>query len=236
MTEALDRFHRSRARCWRIAWLALAVLVGCGSSAPAPTPPPAPASPGRYPVPDPVGSIVNDAAAFAAFAAAVRPDLERDARTSTDPEIQKERWFVIAMLDALDGHLDAAIAALDRVAALETSPAAKAMIGLTLRVLADAGAGGAEAYRRALEARVAALPIADLGPQLSTLRTMAQQFSPEVCQQLVDREVGPHVEHGTVDIDQAHAIVFQRYAVLELVPVATVIDEVLGARGIEPLH
>jgi hypothetical protein len=110
------------------------------------------------------------------------------------------------------------------------------MDGLTLRTLADEAGRGPEAYRGALDARVAALPIADLGKELSMLRTMAQQFSPEVCQQLVDGAVGPHVERGTVDIEQAHAIVFQRYAVVVLVPRAAVIDAVLGARGIEPIR
>jgi hypothetical protein len=56
--------------------IALVFLAACGSAT-APPASPAPAAPaapaGRYPVPSPVGSIVNDAAAFATFAAAVLP-------------------------------------------------------------------------------------------------------------------------------------------------------------------
>jgi hypothetical protein len=216
----------------------LALLVGCGSSAPPPAAPvstPTPA--GRYPVPTPVGSIVNDAAAFARFAAAVRPDVETGTRTITAPEALQSRWFVLALLDALAGDYPAALAALDRVASFETTPAQKAMVGLTIRVHADAGPDASpEAFRRALDARIATLPVADLGAELSTLRTLGQILSPALCQKLVDDAIGPHVSAGTVDIEQAHALVFQRYAVMKLVPYGTVIDEVLAARGIEPLR
>jgi hypothetical protein len=212
--------------------LVLAFLAGCAAS-----PPPAAPPAGRYPVPTPVGSIVNDAAAFASFAAAVRPDLERDTRTVTAPEVLQSRWFVIALLDALAGDYPASLAALDHVAAFEKTAAQKAMVGLTIRVHADAGLDATpEALRRALDARIASLPVAELGKELSTLRTLGQILSPAVCQKLVDDAIGPHVTAGTVDIEQAHALVFQRYAVVKLVPYGKVIDEVLAARGIEPLR
>jgi hypothetical protein len=215
--------------------LVLALLAGCGASSPAARTSTPAAS--RYPVPTPVGSIVNDAAAFATFAAAVRPDVERDTGTVTDPEALQSRWFVIALLDALDDRYDASLAALDRVAAFEKTPAQKAMVGLTIRVHADAGPGASpDAFRRALDARIATLPIADLGKELSTLRTLGQILSPAVCQKLVEDAIGPHVVAGTVGIDQVHALVFQRYAVVKLAPYGKVIDEVLAARGIEPLR
>lgn len=213
--------------------LALVVIAGCGGASPAPKA----AVAGRYPVPTPVGTIVTDAAAFATFARAVRPDVERDTRTVTEPTALQSRWFVISLLDALDGRNDAALAALERVAAFETSPAQKAMVGLTIRVHADAGPNASpEAFRSALDARIAALPVADLQQELSTLRTLGQVLSPDVYRQLVDGAVGPHVQSGTVDIEQVHALVFQRYAVVKLVPYGRVIDEVLAARGIEPLR
>lgn len=49
------------------------------------------------------------------------------------------------------------------------------------------------------------------------LRTMGQVFTADVCRQLVTEEVWPHVKDGTVGIEHAHAIVFQRYAVVRLV-------------------
>jgi hypothetical protein len=212
----------------------ISVLVSCGSTA-APRSRPAPT--GRYPVPTPVGSIVNDAAAFATFAAAVRPDVERDTGTVTAPETLQSRWFVIALLDALAGDYPASLAALDRVAALEKTAAQKAMVGLTIRVHADAGPDATpEAFRRALDARIATLPVAELGKELSTLRTLGQILSPAVCQKLVDDAIGPHVKAGTVDIEQAQALAFQRYAVVKLVPYGKIIDEVLAARGIAPLR
>jgi hypothetical protein len=219
--------------------IVLALAAACSapqSPSPATAPLAAPTA-GRYPVPTPVGSIVNDAAAFATFGAAVRPDVEHDTGTVTTPEALQSRWFVIALLDALAGDYPASLAALDRVAALEKSPAQKAMVGLTIRVHADAGPDATpEAFRRALDARIAALPIAELGKELSTLRTLGQILSPAVCQKLVDDAIGPHVKAGTVDIEQAQALAFQRYAIVKLVPYGKVIDEVLAARGIEPLR
>lgn len=213
--------------------VALVVLAACGSAT---APPASPAPAGRYPVPAPVGSIVNDPAAFATFAAAIRPDVERDTRTVTDPVALQSRWFVIALLDALDDRYDAALSALDRVASFETSAAQKAMVGLTIRVHADAGVGvTAAAFRAALDARIDTLPVAELGAELSMLRTLGQVLSPALCQQLVDGAVGPAVTDGTVDMAQVHALVFQRYAVVKLVPYGKVIDEALAARGIEPV-
>jgi hypothetical protein len=216
--------------------IALAFLAACGS-APAPSQPAAPAAPaGRYPVPTPVGSIVNDAAAFATFAAAVRPDVERDTGTVTDPVALQSRWFVIALLDALDDRYDASLAALDRVASFEKTAARKAMVGLTIRVHADAGVGAtAAAFRAALDARIDTLPVAELGAELSTLRTLGQVLTPDMCQQLVEGAVGPAVKDGSVDIEQVEALVFQRYAVVKLVPFGKVIDEALAAHAIEPL-
>jgi hypothetical protein len=52
----------------------------------------------------------------------------------------------------------------------------------------------------------------------------------------VNQEVSPHVKDGTVDIEQAHAIVFQRYAVVRLVPIGSVIDEALAALGVQALE
>ena len=188
----------------------------------------------RYPVPAEVGAIVVDDAAFAAFAAAVRPDLEREAE-SKDPEVAKARLFVLAMLDGLDQKWPSALAYLDRVRDLETKPEDKLMTGLTLRVWIDV-AGDATRYRAAFESRAAKLPRETLAEPLAMLRTMGQVFTPEVCRQLVNQEVSPHVKNGTVDIDQAHPIVFQRYAVVRLVPIGKDVDAVLGALGVQALQ
>lgn len=45
--------------------------------------------------------------------------------------------------------------------------------------------------------------------------------------------IGSHVRDGTVSLDDAQTIAFQRYAVKRLVQVGPVIDAVLGAHGIE---
>jgi hypothetical protein len=141
------------------------------------------------------------------------------------------------MLDALDDRWADAVGELDRLRAVETDPKAKAMTGLSIRVWADARAHGgdtAEAFGAALERAVAALPVELVRADLGMLRAMGQAFTPAVCQQLVDAEVGPHVRAGAVtDLQDAWAIVFQRYAVKRLVQVGPTIDRVLGAHGIE---
>jgi hypothetical protein len=191
-----------------------------------------------YPVPSPIASIVTDRIAFATFAKAVRPDLEKDIKNS-DPTIAKSRLFVLAMLDALEDRWGDAVVALDKAALFETTPEGKAMLGLTLRVWNDArgisgGAADHDAFRVALDTRLTGLKLNELMEQLLVLRAMGQTFTPEVCAELVATEVGPHVIDGKVGIDDAHAIVFQRFAVVNLVPVGKVIDEVLAAKGIGP--
>ncbi len=217
----------------RAAAIAILLAVGACSSA-SPRPVPAATQPARYPVPAEVGSIVVDEAAFAAFAAAVRPDLERES-SSKDPEVAKARLFVLAMLDALDEKWDSSLVYLDKVRDLETTPEDKLMTGLTLRVWIDV-AGDASKYRVAFESRATKLPRDRLVEPLAMLRTMGQVFTPDVCRQLVNQEVSPHVEDNTVDIEQAHAIVFQRYAVVRLVPVGTDIDAVLESLGVQALQ
>jgi hypothetical protein len=189
---------------------------------------------GRYPVPAEVGVIVVDDAAFAKFAAAIRPDLERESKAA-DPEVAKARLFVLAMLDALEEKWPSSLVYLDKVRDLETTPEDKAMTGLTLRVWIDV-AGDAAKYRAAFDSRASRLPRDKLAEPLAMLRTMGQFFTPDVCRELVNQEVSPHVKDGTVGIDQAHAIVFQRYAVVRLVPVGKDIDAALGALGVQALQ
>jgi hypothetical protein len=192
----------------------------------------------RYPLTGPAGDLVVDAAAFANLAGKLRADIESDlARFDIrEPESLKDRLFVLALLDALDNRWPAALARIDQIAAVETKPASKAMTGLTIRVWTDAIAhgGDATAFHAALERKLATLPIDLVRDDLSTLRTMAQVFTPDVCRQLVESEIGRHLVNNSLSLEQAQAIAFQRYAVVRLVPVASAIDKALAARGIEP--
>lgn len=192
----------------------------------------------RYAVPADVGRLVVDAAAFAEVARPLRADLELDLAQFDirDPRSLKDRLFLLALLDALDGRWTEALARIDRIATIEVVPADRVMTGLTIRVWADAitRGGEPEAFRAALERKLRTMPIDLVRGHLSILRTMGRVFSPEVCRRLVDEEIAPHVENGTVSLEEIEAIAFQRYAVVRLVPVGAVIDQVLGGRGIEP--
>lgn len=199
-----------------IAWL------GCAST------PDRATTPGRYAVPADVGALVSDDRAFAAFARELRADLVRGPALP-DP------LFVLALLDALDDDWDAAVARLDQIAAQEPDPDARLMRGLTIRIWADARVAGADTpdgFRAAMERRLADLPIDRLRDQLAMLHAMAEAFTPDVCRQLVVEQIAPHVVHGTVDLADAQAIAFQRYAVVRLVPVGAVIDDVLAQHAI----
>ena len=191
----------------------------------------------RYPVTGDVGRLVVDEAAFAALARPLRADMERDLAQFDirDPESRKDRLFVLALLDALDDHWPEAVARIDRIAEIATKPAEKVMTGLTIRVWSDALAHGGtpDAFRAALERKVATMPIDLVRNDLSILRTMGQVFSPDTCRELVSKEIGPHVKDGALSFEQVQAIAFQRYAVVRLVPVGKAIDEVLGTHGIE---
>jgi len=190
-------------------------------------------------VPPQVGTLVIDDVAFASFARDVRHDVELDVRgLNPTSKRSKDERFVLAMLDALDDRWADAVAELDRLRDVETDPRANAMTGLTIRVWADArthGGDTTDAFRAALERAVARLPIDLVRADLGMLRAMGETFTPDVCRQLVDAEVGPHVRDGAVsELEDIWAIVFQRYAVKRLVQVGPTIDAVLGAHGLEP--
>ena len=72
------------------------------------------------------------------------------------------------------------------------------------------------------------LPIERVRPQLAALRAIGRTFAPDVCRKLVEDTVGDEARQGAVSLDAVHAIAFQRYAVVRLVPVGSIIDDVLG--------
>jgi hypothetical protein len=109
------------------------------------------------------------------------------------------------------------------------------MTGLTIRVWADARAHGGDtppAFRAALERQLAARPVERLREPLRALRTMGRVLTPDVCRRLIDDQLGAEARAGALSLDSVHAVAFQRYAVVRLVPVGREIDEVLAAAGI----
>jgi len=205
-----------------VALVWLVVLAACGAAL---------VRPSRLSVPDDIGSLVIDDAAFTSFAIGLARDVDVGlAQTPND----KDRLFVRAMLAALGDRWEVAVADLDRVRAIETDPRMKVMTGLSIRIWADAiGHGGdtPDSFRAALERSLATLPIALVHDDLAQLRAMGHTFTPEICRGLVGGAVRP--VRGTVSFDDAQAIVFQRYAVKRLVAVGAILDEVLSAHGIE---
>jgi hypothetical protein len=212
----------------------LAVLAGPGCSSPAARPPPAAAAaPPTYPVPPDVERLLEDDADFARFARVLRGDLERQlGRRDLARDARRADLFDLAVLDALDGDWERADRRVREVMALEEQPAARLMAGLTIRVWAAARRAGGDppaAFRRALEEAVGAMPREVVQGELAMLEAMGRVFSLEACKALVKEHIGPDASDGAIAREQASALVFQRYAVLHLVPVGAVIVDVLAA-------
>jgi subtilisin family serine protease len=121
-----------------------------------------------YPVAGSATALLADDAAFAAFTAKVRADLEGDleAYDITDPSTLQKYHTALANAALLEGRWDAAIVHLDVARDLEQKPASKAMAGLTARSYVAArrelgDAAGIDAIRpvfiRELSARLAPL-------------------------------------------------------------------------------
>ncbi len=107
--------------------------------------PPAPTAPAKikvnsltdlpahsYQVQGSVSQLLHDDAAFAAFAAKVRADLESDLATYdiTDPSTLQGYYGALANLDMLDGRWKALAVDIEKTRELESKPAARATSGL----------------------------------------------------------------------------------------------------------
>jgi hypothetical protein len=188
-----------------------------------------------YRVPPQPGRLVVDAAAFGELARLMRADLEHDLAVFDirDPAVQKNHLFNLAMLDALDGKWDSAIVRLDRATALETIPAQKHMMGLTIRVWAaaiTAGRDDATGFREALEKKLAKMPLELVREDLRQFVTIAGLVTPQFCQQTVELQIG---RKSTIALEEAQGVVLQRWLYLRLIPVAPSIPEVVN-RATQP--
>jgi hypothetical protein len=199
--------------------LVLGLLVACAGGAPR----------HRYPVPAEVGALVVDAEAFARFAAPLRREVEQDLAGELAVKPRKDRLFTLALLDGVAGHWPEAVARLDQLVALETDPRQRAIVGFTIRVW-GAAAGDAARVPAALEQELAKLPLELVRADLGMLRAMVGTFTPEVCRALVNEHVKP--AGGTVSVEDAQTIAFQRYAVVRLVPVGAAFEAALAKRQI----
>lgn len=83
------------------------------------------------------------------------------------------------------------------------------------------------AFRRALAART--MPLAEVAESLAVLRELARQLTPERSRTLVAEHVGPAARRGPITRALASAIVFQRWAVVRIAPVAREIEAVVTA-------
>jgi hypothetical protein len=192
-----------------------------------------------YRVPPEPGRLVTDAAGFAELSKQMRADLERDLSDYDirDQTIVKDHLFHLAILDALDGKWSESVARLDRASALEDKPALRQMMGLTIRVWAAAIVAGhddATGFREALQAKLGTMPIDVVREELRQLVTIAGLVTPQFCQSIIDLQMGQVArQKGTITLDDAQGILFQRWLYLRLIPVAPAIPEVVN-RAVQP--
>jgi hypothetical protein len=223
----------------RLVLAALALgLAACAH--PAAHEPPASRPDHRYAVPADVERLLVDDAAFAPFARALRHDVEADVAhgATLDRSTRRDRLFDLALLDALDGSWELAVTRLDTIAAEEPDPGAKVMTGLTIRVWADARRAGGDlhaAFAAALEERVRHMPYELLETPFAVLREMGKVLTRDYCQQLVRDFAGAEAATGSLSLEKADAVLFQRYVVVNLVPVGhetfEVMDRVIRSHG-----
>jgi hypothetical protein len=222
---------------WHAGLALLLLVAACAHAPPA-------ARARRYPVPADVERLLVDDAAFAALVRAVRPDLEADVALGIAVvgwSTWRDRQFDLALLDALDGNWELAVHDLDVIAREEKDPAAKIMTGLTIRVWADARRAGGDlhaAFGAALAERVRHMPYELLETPFAMLRQMGASFTREVCMGLIHDFAGASAAKGSLAIGEVEAVLFQRYVVLNLVPVGDeivrVMDGVIAAHAGSP--
>jgi len=237
----------SRLRLGSLAALAILAVGGCGGSQPpaasAPSPSATPPAAGKivitsldqlpqhtYALPGSASALLQDDAAFAAFAAQVRADLEADlARYQVDDAATLQGWYgTLANLALLDGRWDDAVRHLDQVTALETKESLRLVGGQVGRALADAHAQlGPQAdsaavrseFRRQFARRIDALPWDVVQDTVEKNKGQAEYLSPNLIAGMVQANLDPIVaQSGSLGSDLARGLVGMKSALAVVLP------------------
>ncbi len=182
-----------------------------------------------YRVDGKVEDLLRDDAKFRAFAARLRGDIESvlDGYEIPDKAVERGYHATLAQLDYLDGRLDAALARLDAIRALEEKPADKLLSGLTMRTLIEAerasGGRGSEAFRRDVERRLRAtldaMPYAVVQNEVREIKASAEIVGEPLILGSVRERLQPIVDKtGALSSDFAPAIVNARYRLAHVIP------------------
>jgi subtilisin family serine protease len=176
-------------------------------------------------------ALLQDAAAFATFADAVRADLEHDLNTyQLEDRATLQEWYgTMANLEVLDGDWDRAVVYLDKVKTLEEKEAVRLTGGQTVRALAaaharlgpepDPAALQAE-FRRQFAERIDPLPWDVVQDTVEKNKGRAEYLSENLLLGVVQANMDPVVaQTGAVGSDLARALVGMRVALTTIIPV-----------------
>ncbi len=194
-----------------------------------------------YPISGSATALLADDAAFAAFTAKVRADLESDlaAYDITDPSTLQQYHTALANAALLEGRWDDAVTHLDQVRDLEQKAASKAMGGLTARSYVAArkqlgDAAGMDAIRpvfqRELTSRVEALDWDVVQDLVQQSHGSLQMLSENMLGGMVQMQMDPIVaKSGEVGGDVARGLLNLGLAKRMMLPLRDDVVAIFGA-------
>jgi subtilisin family serine protease len=194
----------------------------------------------EYPIPGSVRDLLRSSADFAAFAAAVRADVENDlaAFQIEDAATSRQLLSVLIDLDLIEGRFDDALARLRQMRELEEKPAKRYTTGLIgeaiIAASREAGKGDREAlrgsFRRHLEQHVAALPWDVVQDHVEAMKGQLEMLSENLIMGIVDAQIEKAVQSQGRASAQIAAQVISFQSILQVVlPVKDDAVAVLGA-------
>ena len=202
-----------------------------------------------YAIAGSASALLHDDAAFTAFAAKVRADLESDlARYQVDDPATLQGWYGnLANLALLDGRWDDAVRYLDQVTALETKESTRLVGGQVGRALAaahatlgpdpDPEALRAE-FRRQLAARIDPLPWDIVQDTVEKNKGQAEYLSANLIEGIVQANMDPIVaQSGGLGSDLARGLIGMQAALTVILPLqrdlASVYGDYIAANRVE---
>jgi len=237
--------HRCRflVRCLAPALIAFACLPGVRAQAPAKRAVESAEDLPRhtYPMPEAPSKLINDPAAFAPFAAAVKKDLLEDlaAYDIRDRKSLQEYKSVLMNLAMLEGDYAAVLRDVAELRMMEEKPDLKLTTGLVSEAWAQAHQQGDADFAAHFEAILAqhanALPWAVVSEDLKGIKSGYEIRSPALIIGLTQQEIDPAAAKlGTVSETVARRLIVYRNQIVSYLPYKDAI--VKGVAGVIAAH
>lgn len=192
-----------------------------------------------YPVKGSLEALVRDEAAFSAFAAKLRGDVETvlGQYEIADKSMQRQLLGTLLQLDVLEQKDDAALARVESIRALEDKPADKLLAGLQVRAMIEArkavGNAGSDAFRAEVAQRMSqalkSMPYAVVSNDIKEAKARAEWMSEALLLGNLRDVLQPVVDQaGTLSSELAPGVIGARYALTQRLPLKQVLVDVYG--------